>query len=56
MIAGDRDMLTPIAASRWLASALPRASLVVVPGAAHAPFLSHPEAVVEALDAFADER
>jgi pimeloyl-[acyl-carrier protein] methyl ester esterase len=56
MIAGDRDMLTPIAASRWLASALPRASLVVVPGAAHAPFLSHPEAVVEALDTFADER
>ena len=56
MIAGDRDMLTPIAAARWLASALPRASLVVVPGAAHAPFLSHPEAVVEALDAFADER
>jgi pimeloyl-[acyl-carrier protein] methyl ester esterase len=56
MIAGDRDMLTPIAASLWLASALPRASLVVVPGAAHAPFLSHPEAVVEALDTFADER
>jgi pimeloyl-[acyl-carrier protein] methyl ester esterase len=56
MIAGDRDTLTPVAAARWLASALPRASLVVVPGAAHAPFLSHPEAVVQALDAFADER
>ncbi|HVR93694.1 MAG TPA: alpha/beta fold hydrolase, partial [Casimicrobiaceae bacterium] len=56
MIAGDRDTLTPVAAARWLASALPQASLVVVTGAAHAPFLSHPEAVVEALDAFADER
>src|SRR5450759_3996103 len=56
MSAGDRDTLTPVAAARWLASALPQASLVVVPGAAHAPFLSHPEAVVEALDAFADER
>jgi pimeloyl-[acyl-carrier protein] methyl ester esterase len=54
-IAGDRDTLTPVAAARWLASALPQASLVVVPGAAHAPFLSHPEAVVEALNAFADE-
>jgi pimeloyl-[acyl-carrier protein] methyl ester esterase len=52
LIAGDRDTLTPVAAARWLASALPRASLLVVPGAAHAPFLSHPEAVVEALDAF----
>jgi pimeloyl-[acyl-carrier protein] methyl ester esterase len=56
LIAGDRDTLTPVTAARWLASALPRASLLVVPGAAHAPFLSHPEAVVEALDAFADER
>jgi pimeloyl-[acyl-carrier protein] methyl ester esterase len=54
VIAGDRDTLTPVAAARWLASALPQASLVVVPGAAHAPFLSHPEAVVAALDAFAD--
>jgi pimeloyl-[acyl-carrier protein] methyl ester esterase len=55
VIGGDRDTLTPVAAARWLASALPKTSLVVVPGAAHAPFLSHPEAVVEALDAFADE-
>jgi pimeloyl-[acyl-carrier protein] methyl ester esterase len=52
VIAGDRDTLTPIAAARWLADALPQASLVVIPGAAHAPFLSHPEAVVAALDAF----
>jgi pimeloyl-[acyl-carrier protein] methyl ester esterase len=55
VIAGDRDTLIPVAAARWLASALPQASLVVIPGAAHAPFLSHPEAVVEAVDAFADE-
>jgi pimeloyl-[acyl-carrier protein] methyl ester esterase len=55
VIAGDRDTLIPVAAARWLASALPQASLMVIPGAAHAPFLSHPEAVVEALDAFADE-
>jgi len=54
IIAGDRDTLAPVAAARWLASALPHASLVVVPGAAHAPFLSHPEAIIAALDAFAD--
>src|ERR1700687_2142067 len=52
IIAGDRDMLTPVAAARRAAGALSEASLVVVPGAAHAPFLSHPEAVVEALGAF----
>jgi pimeloyl-[acyl-carrier protein] methyl ester esterase len=54
VIAGDRDALTPLAAARWLARALPQASLVVIAGAAHAPFLSHPEAVVAALDAFAE--
>ena len=54
VIAGDRDTLTPVAAARWLARALPQASLVVIAGAAHAPFLSHPEAVVAALDAFAE--
>ena len=54
VIAGDRDTITPVAASRWLAGALPNASLTVVPGAAHAPFLSHPDAVVAALDAFAE--
>jgi pimeloyl-[acyl-carrier protein] methyl ester esterase len=53
VIAGDRDMLTPVAAARYLASALPHASLVVIPGAAHTPFLSHPQAVTAALDVFA---
>jgi len=55
VVAGDRDTLTPVAAARWLANALPQASLTVLPGAAHTPFLSHPEAVVAALDAFAGE-
>jgi pimeloyl-[acyl-carrier protein] methyl ester esterase len=54
VIAGDRDTMTPVASAQWLASALPQATLVIVPGAGHAPFLSHPEAVVAALDAFAD--
>jgi pimeloyl-[acyl-carrier protein] methyl ester esterase len=54
VIAGDRDTMAPVAAARWLAGALPHATLVVIPGAAHAPFLSHPAAVVAALDAFED--
>ncbi|HVS57389.1 MAG TPA: alpha/beta fold hydrolase, partial [Casimicrobiaceae bacterium] len=54
VIAGDRDTLTPVAAGRCLASALPHASLVVIHGAAHTPFLSHPQAVITALDAFAN--
>jgi len=47
VIAGERDMLTPAAASAHMAHALPDAQLVNVAGAAHAPFLSHPQLVVE---------
>ena len=44
IIGGERDALAPAAASRWLAQALPQAALHMIAGAAHAPFLSHPEA------------
>ena len=47
VVAGARDMLAPAAASAHMAQALPDAQLVNVAGAAHAPFLSHPEMVVE---------
>ena len=47
VIAGARDMLTPLAASSFMAQALPNAQIVNVAGAAHAPFLSHPGIVVE---------
>ncbi|HVE48729.1 MAG TPA: pimeloyl-ACP methyl ester esterase BioH [Casimicrobiaceae bacterium] len=52
VIAGDSDALTPIGASRWLASALPSARLVVVPGAAHTPFLSHARVFTAAVEDF----
>lgn len=45
---GDKDMLSPLKAGEWLASALPHAKFVVHAGAAHAPFLSHAEAFVAA--------
>ncbi len=41
-IAGERDRLTPPEASHYLARSLPHARAVVIEGAAHAPFLSHP--------------
>jgi pimeloyl-[acyl-carrier protein] methyl ester esterase len=49
VIAGERDMLTPPEACEWLAHALPRATFRLIRGAAHAPFLSHPEAFVSAI-------
>jgi len=56
VIAGERDALTPPAAAAWLADAMPSARLVRLAGAAHAPFLSHPDAFRGALDAFVDGR
>jgi len=52
VVAGERDTLAPPAAAAWLAQALPAAELLRVPGAGHAPFLSHPDAFREALVAF----
>jgi len=43
VIAGDRDRLTLPAAASWLAGHIPGARLVTIPGAGHAPFLSHPQ-------------
>ena len=40
---GSHDTLTPSAAGAWLAQALPGATLETIHGAAHAPFLSHPQ-------------
>lgn len=56
IVAGDRDALTPIGASEWLAGAMPHARLARIEGAAHAPFLSHPREFREAIDGFLDGR
>jgi len=50
VIAGERDVLVPPAASAWLARTLPRASFHLLRRSAHAPFLSHPQAFLAALD------
>lgn len=56
IIHGDRDTLAPIAAARWMAEQLPGATLNVIPGASHAPFLSHPDAFVDAMTGFLNAR
>jgi len=56
VIAGQRDTLVPAAAGAWLAAALPAGRLASIAGAAHAPFLSHPEAFFAASEAFCDGR
>jgi len=55
VIAGERDTLTPFLASEYMAQALPNARLTVVQGAAHAPFLSHPQFFMQQLTSFLDE-
>lgn len=52
VIAGERDTLTPPPASTFLAQQLPNARLALIPGAAHAPFLSHPDAVAPLMTSF----
>lgn len=54
VVAGDRDMLTPVGAARALAATMQRAELVVIPGAGHVPFLSHQDAFIQALEGFLD--
>lgn len=52
VIHGERDQLVPLPAGEWLAQNLPSARLAVVKGAAHAPFLSHPDEFVNLVKGF----
>jgi pimeloyl-[acyl-carrier protein] methyl ester esterase len=52
VIAGGRDTLTPPDAGRWLAAAMPDARFHEIAGSAHAPFLSHRDEFLAALEAF----
>lgn len=49
---GARDTLTPAAAGKDIQALMPAARVTVLPGAAHAPFLSHPEACMSELNGF----
>jgi len=52
LIHGDRDTLAPVQAAHWMMQQLPIGFLRVMSGAAHAPFLSHSEQFIEALNQF----
>lgn len=51
LIAGARDLLVPVAAQEYMAAHLAQAGLQIIPGAAHAPFLTHPQEFQRALRA-----
>lgn len=55
VIAGQRDKLTPPEASYYLAQVMPNARVVEIEGAAHAPFLSHPDIFIEQVKSFLNE-
>lgn len=55
VITGPRDALTPSPAGEWLAGRIPQARLATIAGAAHAPFLSHPDAFIAAVQGFLDD-
>ena len=54
VVAGSRDTLAFPTAGRWLAERLPDGRFATIDGAAHVPFLSHPDAFGAALDPFLD--
>ena len=56
VITGQHDRLTRPAAGEFLASALSRARWLRIPGAGHAPFLSHPSAVRDEVAGFLDRQ
>jgi len=55
VVCGERDTLTPPQASHYLAAQLPDARLAEIKGAAHAPFLSHPDEFMKHLMSFLHE-
>lgn len=52
IVHGERDMLAPAEAARWLAAQVPGARLTLIPGCAHAPFLSHPKVFLQEVREF----
>lgn len=52
LIHGDRDTLAPVQAAHWMMQQLPHGFLRVMSGSAHAPFLSHSEQFITALNQF----
>lgn len=56
VVAGEHDTLVPLAAAKNLAVMLKSAHLQIIPGAGHAPFLSHPQEFLQAVHEFLHEQ
>ncbi len=56
IMSGERDTLTPQGASEYMTKTLPNARLVTIAGAAHTPFLSHPDEFVMQLKNFMNSK
>ncbi len=57
VLAGGRDMLIPLQAAQYMADRMVNGKLAVMDGAAHAPFLSHPDEFVKlVVDFLSEER
>lgn len=52
VVLGERDRLVPVAVGNHLLRLKPDLALTVVPGAGHAPFLSHPELLLDDMRRF----
>jgi pimeloyl-ACP methyl ester carboxylesterase len=52
LLAGDHDVMVPLAEARLLAEGLPQGELTVLPDAGHLAALTHAEAVARALAGF----
>lgn len=55
LIQGERDTLFTLPAAEATAARLPNGRVAPIAGAGHAPFLSHPDAFIAAVEAFLDE-
>ncbi len=56
IIHGEQDSVIPAGAGHVLLAALPDATLHLIPGAGHAPFLSHHQPFCDRVRSFCDER
>jgi len=50
LIAGEHDMLFPPAAARQTRELIADSSLIIIKGAGHAPFISHPDVFISTLE------
>jgi pimeloyl-ACP methyl ester carboxylesterase len=52
LLCGDKDVMTPVKYTRYLADRIPGSRMVVIPGAGHMVFLEKPDEVNREIEAF----